>query len=548
LIALAILFVAGAFILAAMLRRPDMTANRDYLFLDPGTNLLLAERLSEGARLYRDLGYSYGPLAIHPYRIWADVFGNTALSFSAFLGFFSAINIVLAYAVMRTLVSRRTATVVVFAGLLTTILTPGSIAYGYQSSAYSVFERTFFLIVLAIWMPPAQRTTKRAVALGVTLGLWQLLRFGTALFVGLAIVIVDVIALLVMRSSRADIERWLRRSLATLACFLSVEGAWIAFAFATLPASDALDAIWPSFVLEGFTVWPEYLRWPQLISLKHFAAQQLTTVVSALFAIFGCLLVIRRVHASRSAITPAVDPASAVRDFRLVIPFVFYAVGCIALFRAASHFNQYAWLLPLAAALLIERFDWRVGAAFALLTLPTLALNVRINFLNPPSNEVDRVVLPDGSALALSPPMAHRVRMLREYAMSDGGRSLFIVPTGAGFHAILDVPQPTRQSWLIPGFFRAGDEEAVLRILATKPSAIVLAEHPASETPGSDPCTWFEWRHFSTTFCPRLARQLAMSQMIRVDDGAWIIPSVADSVQAAKRAAAAAPVSAPRTP
>ena len=529
------LIVGGALILAAFLHRPDLTFSQDHLFLDSGTNLLLAQRLSEGAHLYRDLGYSYGPLAIMPYLLWSKAFGNTPQSFSALLGTISLINLALVYIVMRTRVSRETAVIVVLAGLLTTILIPGSLVYSYQTSGYSVLERTLFLLVLALWRPPSERTVKGAAVLGLVFGLWQLLRFGTALFLGFAIVLIDILALVLGRTGRPGLRHWLRISLITLAAFLAVECAWVTYAFATLPHADAFDAVWPSFVLAGFTVWPDYLREPHFISFKYFVAQQLTIVVSGLCAIAGTYLVIRRIRETRPAGSSVSGDMSGMRDLRLVIPLVFYAIGSLYLFRAASHFNQYAWMLPVSAALLLNATSWRVRVAFAAFMLPTVALNARIYFLNDRLPDMVRLALPNGSSLVVPEDVALRIQSLRDYAAGEGGRALFILPTGAGFHTMFDVPQPTRQSWQVLGFARAGDGAAMLRILATRPSAVVLTEHPEGERPGVDPCAWYEYSHFETAFCPVLARHLAISQAIRLDRKAWIIPSIADSIRAARR-------------
>ena len=533
LVAFSLLLAASAFILASHLRRPDVAISHEFLFSDPGTNLLLAERLSEGARLYRDIGFSYGPLAIHPYRLWSEIFGNSPRSYSSLLGMFSLINVLLAYAVMRTRVSRTTAAIVVVVGLLTTILIPSSIMFGYQSSMYFVLERTFFLIAIAIWTPPTERTVGRAIALGAILGLCQWLRFGTAFFLGLSILLLDVLAIVLLAARRPQVERWLRISVVTLLSFLLVQGAWVIYAFATLPRADALDAVWPSYVLAGFAVWPEYLRRPEFVNVRHFAAQQLTIVVSGLFAIAGTVLVCRRLLAAKRNAVQDTNYARLLGDLRLVLPLAFYTLGCVALFKSVYHFSQYAWTLPITAALLLERNNRLFGAAFALLTIPTFALTVKVNFVTKPPSDAVWLVAPNGAMVVVPAKVDRRVHALREYAGGAGGRPLFIVSTGAGFHAMFDVPQPTRQSWHVLGFARAGDDSTMLTTLATVPSAIVLSEHPPGEIPGADPCAWYNWRHFESGTCRQLATRLAMSQSIRVDSTTWIIPGIADSVRAA---------------
>jgi len=528
-IALGLILLATVMVLAALLRRHDASSGAEFIFSDAGTNLLLAERLSEGAKLYRDIGYSYGPLAIQPYRVWAELFGNTPRSFSAMLGLVSVVNILLAYVVLRMRMSRLTSVVVVATGLLSTMLIPGSIVSGGQASAYFVFERTFFLVMLAVWIPHDERTMMRALALGMTLGLWQWLRFGTALFVGLSIAILDVVALVLRRARSAEVRRWFLVSLVTLASFLVVQGAWVAYAFATLPRPDAVDALWPSYVLGAFELWPKELRRPHFIGLPNFIAQQLPIVVGTLFGSIGTGLLLHRIRTTQSSDAALPDRQRPVHDLRFVLPILFYAIGCISLFRSVYHFFQYAWLLPLSAALLINRRERLLGSAFALLMLPTLLLNARISLINRPPPDAVRLDAPNGSRMTVSPEVAARVRVVRAYASESGGRALFFLPTGGGFHAMFDVAQPTRQVWHTLGFFRGSDEEEMYRMLDTKPSAVVLTEYPRDGVPGADPCTWYLWRPFEPAMCDRLARHLATSRAIRVDDATWILPGIADS-------------------
>ena len=529
-VAVLILAIGAAIICtAAIVRRADLNAASAFLYSDAGVNLWLAERIAEGARLYRDLGFSYGPLAIYPYAWFARVFGNTPQGFDGFLAAWSVVGIVLSYRLLRRSVSRGTAVLVVAGGLYATLLLPGSLIFGPQSSAYFVLERVIFLAVLLSWRPSATRGVGNAVATGVLLGVWQGVRFGSALFVGAAIVAVDLLALYFIRADRATILRWIRLGLITTGCFLAVEGLWAVWAYSSLPAADARDFLWPSYVLESFDEWPDTLRWPRFVSVPLFVGQQLFPIgAAALGAIaFWWALRHRNGRVSPGATTPS--RVIAADDLVMLIPWCFFMFGAAGLFRAVGHFHQYAWTLPFAAGLAIDRGGRRLVVAFVLLALPGTAVLLRANLITRPGPDRVMVRAPNSGYVVVSEAERRRTEVLREYATSPVSRSLIFVPVGTGFHAFFDTRFRGRQSFFILGFPRGDDANVMLHTLASEPAALVLLDHPSSETPGPDPCTWFAWRHFSADLCARLATRIDAAQAIRVDEKTWIIPGVMDA-------------------
>jgi hypothetical protein len=528
-VATALMVFAGIVCAAAIVRRPDLTSE-GFLFGDAGVNLLLAERLLAGARLYRDAGFSYGPLAIYPYQLFGGVFGITPQSFSAFLALFSVANVGLAYRALRTAVSRRAATLVVVVGLYPTILLPGSLVFGNQSSAYFVLERTFFLGVLLLWTPPESRTTARAASVGALLGVWQGLRFGTSLFVGAAIVLVDLLALLHAGGRRPDMARWFRLSLITFCAFIAVEATWAIYAFSSLPRGDALDFLWPSYVLEAFAAWPSERRWPRWEGLRFFVGQQLIVVASAAFgAIVLASFLHRRARADwlgfgdrRRRLTPG--------DLRLMLPFAFFAVGTVALFRSVYHFHQYAWTLVLTAAIAMDRGGPWIRRGFALLCLPSLAILLRANLVTAPPPDATAVRTANGGSVTLNPAGKNRIDALLMYARANGGTSLLIMQTNAGFHALFNTRFSGRQFFYILGFARGRDEEHMLNTLASEPAAIVLTDYPLNKAPSANPCEWYGWPHFRADFCPRLARSVDIERAVQIDGTTWIIPAAGTSL------------------
>lgn len=522
----ALLAGAAAFIcVMAILRRPDLNSSGTFLFSDPGVNLLLAQKLTEGARLYRDAGFSYGPLAIVPYAWFTKIAGNTPQAYSSFLALFSVVSVFLAYRLLRGHVSILVATVTVVFGLFPTILLPGSLVFGVQASVYFVLERVGFIGVLFLWRPPQARVTRNAALVGLTLGVWQGLRFGTAIFLGIALVLVDLLALWVARADRAALTRWLRLSFVTLGCFLAVEAMWALWAFALLPAADARDFLWPSYVLDVFKVWPVERRWPRYESARLFVGQQLIALGAATLGAVVLYRVIR-MRMRDGAVGRATGWGRLSHtNLVLMIPFAFFVIGAAGLFQSVYHFHQYAWTLPLAAALALEYGGRRFAAAFLLASVPAVALMLRANLLTSPPAGTLRVRFPHGT-LALTPEENRRVEQLRAYAANGAPRTLIIMRVGAGFHALMGTPFNGRQSFYILGFARGDDAAVMLRTLASQPSAIVLTDFPVGQTPGADPCTWYGWPHFTRDVCDRLPQHVDLAGAIRVDATTWILPGV----------------------
>ena len=506
--------------LGAILRRPDMNGSSVFLFADPGVNLFLAEKLTNGARLYRDAGFSYGPLAIYPYAWFSSVFGNTPVAYNCFLTLFSAGAVLLSYRVLRRSVSRTPAAAVVIAGLYATLLIPGSLIYGVLSSAYVVIERFLFFLVLLAWRPPSTRSNRLAAATGLLLGVWPGVRFGTAFFLGAAIVVVDLLALYLSRADRAAVTRWLRLGVVTLGCFLLGQGAWIAWAFAMLPAADARDFLWPSYVLDGFAVWPFTERWPSLVNLRLFVGQQLVQVGSAILGLIGLYWIVRdRVRRRGAGL-----PAYAVQDLVLLLPLCFYGIGAAGLFLSTGHFYQYAWTLPLAAALAIDRGGRAFLVAFLVTALPATVVVLRANLISKPAADWVAVDTPRGPRLLVSPREKARIDRLHELATRPERRTLIIIPVGTGFHTLYGTRYTGRQSFFILGFARGDDPARMFRTLESERSALVLMEYPPSESPGPDPCTWYGFQHFTADVCTQLGRRVDVAGAIQVDETTWLIP------------------------
>src|SRR5690242_6525015 len=97
----ALVAIAAGLSVATIVHRPESTLNAAYLFQDEGLNLLVADVVNGGGRLYRDLAYPYGPIPAYLHAAVARAFGNTPIAYLSFLIAVSALNVALAYALMR---------------------------------------------------------------------------------------------------------------------------------------------------------------------------------------------------------------------------------------------------------------------------------------------------------------------------------------------------------------------------------------------------------------------------------------------------------------
>ena len=511
--------------IAAILRRPDLTTNEAFLFADPALNLIAAEHALGGKQIYVDAAFQYGPLSIYAYTGLAALAGNTPRTYLAFLLLWSIVSVVLAYSLLRSRVSAGTTALVVAGGLTTTMLIPGSLAGAQLSSTYIPMERAALLLVALTWTPPARRTLRRAALLGFILGAWQGLRFGAALFAGIAVVLVDVLAMVTARSERPSLAHWLRTNLTTLGVFLAVEAAWVAHAFATLPRHAALDLVWPAYILDSYLIAPPGTRSIVWSGTSYFVGQLLVPTMGLL----ATLTVLA--WAVRPSWRPAVYRDASHRfaaDLRLMVPAMFYLVGIAFYFRTVWHFQQFFWALVIPIGLVLAHGRWVATGAFVALAAPAVALIMRVMLLTPVPAGVIALDTPRGDRLwvdpSIPPRLAHIVDSATTPTSLRAGESpsvpaLFIVPMGTGVHHFFKLEMPTRQSWFIPGFGRPADEAAMLRILQSRPAIVVVTAHPAE--PSADPCRWYHAPHFRDGFCPSFAAVLA--QPARLDSVTWFV-------------------------
>lgn len=468
--ALGLVLLAGLVLgLAALLLRPDLTRSSAFLLGDQSLNLWVADRLLGGARLYEDVAYPYGPIPAYGYAAVAWLAGNSIVAYGACLLAISLLNLALAYLLLRRCTGRVAAATVALLGLTPFLLVPGSLVGAYTVSPYVPLERTLILTVCLLWRPPGRRTPARGASIGLALGAMQGVRFGSAFFVGAAVLLLDLLALRVVGAAPGALRGWVRSLAATLAAFLAAQGVWMAYA-ATLPGPIARDFLWPSFVLETYGAWVSAgERWPGWGGLRLLLGQQFTPLLGALLGVGLVVYLARGGAGSRAGGAGAWQE----RVLPLLLPLLFYAVASAGLFRQAYHFYQFAWALALPLA-------WTAAArprstvVVAALLLPCFALNARAQLASGPSASVRKTRLPSGEPIWLEERLRTDVGQLVR-VLGDGTGTVLFFPLAGGLNHFFDYDAPVRQNWFLPGFFREYDRADLLDALRPGAAVVVLA-------------------------------------------------------------------------
>lgn len=513
-----LLTLALALGVGSLLLRPDRHRGAEgLLFGDIGYNFWVVERLLAGDRLFADVAYQYGALPAYLHAAVAAVFGNTIATFNGVFLAVSLLNVLLACLLIRRVSSRTTTAVVVGLGLTASLLVPGSLLGGNTNSVYIPLERTLVLIAALVWTPPWSRTPARAALIGTVIGSWQLVRFGGGAFVGAAVVATDLLALWWNRSAaRGGLSRWVRSMLMTVGAAVLVQVVQAAIALLALPGPVAWDYVWPSYVLESYAGWvtPE-VRWPRWGGWNLLIGQYLSPLVGGAIGLFalGWYLANRRGTGTTGA-----EHSRAAESIRLLLPLLFFLIASVGMFRMAYHFLQFAWLLVIPAAWLLERSGWAVRATIIALFIPCFALNAKSIFLTPPAADHKPFRTPSGEVLWATPGVQSELRHVAAQIAASAGPAgarnpaAMILPLGAGFHYAYRVETPLRQAWFLPGLVRPEDNKQII-VSLDRLDAIVVRD-PADSMVAERPCTWRQPSPLSAEACAALAKRLGEPQRV----------------------------------
>lgn len=455
---------------ATIVLRPDRVFHGGFLYADHGANLLLADRLDEGAILYRDVAYQYGPIPAYGYALVARVFGNTVWVNALWFLSLSVAAIALAYVWLLRHATVVTAAVVAGLAMIPMTLTPGGGLGTFADSVYIPLERLCFLGLLLAWGPPARRTARRAVALGLVLGAWQGIKFGGAAFGFAAVLVVDMLDLYVSSAPRREWRDAARNTVIAAATAAAVQVVYVVAALVFLPLPVARDTIWPAYVMEAYAFVTEagFARVPSLASGQAFVDIQLAPVACLLAAIAGLILVVVRSRAAES-LEPGVCGA--------FLGIVFFALAAPFYFGHQNLYYQWAWAPALSSCVLLHRARPFGLAVFAAMLLPAMAQMLRMDLFDAPPPHVRPVQVDARNTLYLSDPeieTTEAIRALRAELRPPKDGIIFM-RVGAGAHTLLGIPVETRGYYYLRGFVRPYDERELAERLDTIGAIVVIA-------------------------------------------------------------------------
>jgi hypothetical protein len=475
-----VLFGAGslALSLVTIIRRPDLVKGAEFLFGETGHNLLVADRLLAGQFLYRDVFYQYGLLPAYAYALAAGLFGNAPMTYLVLLAAISAVNLCLAYVLVRRATSTTTA-IITSAGLLALVPIPGALAGAFTLSPYLVLERTLLLLVALCWRPPESRGLSR-VALGMTLGLWQGVKFGGGVVAGGTVLALDVLYLVSAGYSGVRVKALLRATLLMGAAFTGVELLWVFLATRTAWDSLALDILWPSYILRSYhSMVSANTRWPHWYGWRLAVGQYLLPLSAAGLGVIGLVDWLRAGHRDTSTAAEARWASGGV-----FIPLMFFGLSCLGYFQQVYHFQQFLWALVPAAAWAIWRYPLAARPATVLAWSPGVLLVLRSAFVTLAPHEMADVSLPSGGSIVVNSAMADRLSFLRRFTAEEThGSPVLYSPVGSGWLFAYGVPSATRNIWFFSSSaVRPYEREDFVRALDRTP-ALITCNEPGGALP-----------------------------------------------------------------
>lgn len=527
---LRVLFLlASLFIITQIKLSQPSLYSEAYLFSDESHNFLVAEALLQGKVLYKDVVYVYGYLSAYSYSLAALIFGNSINTYLHFLQAMSILSVVAIYAMLRSCVSGGKALLTTLVGVVPQTIIPGSLSAGVTGNTYHPLEIGITAVSVLLWRPVGTQSAWRAFALGLSLGLWQGVKFGAALLFGLAIILAEIIYLSTKGFKKSLMRDWLSKSLIVLSGFLLIQGVWCVIALVSLSPEMARDVLFPSYMLEQYegTV-PVSARYPHFISWRYFLSVQAVPLVGLAGAIW--LIVNKAILSSRCS-PPNNNPSDNCYRF-LILP-IFYAIGCFVFFKQAWLYYSYAWTLTVCGVYLLNDAK-RVGRFIVIsVWLLGFAAFCKNGLFKPQEPDLISLALPNGEKLWVKDKTRERVdrliNLLRvddlraDASLAQEPQAVIFYPMGAGMHVFYSIPRQGRHYWFLPGFVRPYDEEALIEGLDRTKHWVVLADD-ANQVITNNPETWdnFKIKPFSPSLRARIAERLR--DPIKVDDLAYVFP------------------------
>lgn len=524
--------LAFAWISAFVWWIPGRYPGLGFVYAEPGQNLFLVDRLLAGEVLYRDVFSQYGALPLYALAFSAAWFGNTA---AHYLGFTQALSIagsLLVFELLsRTLGSKLRAAGWTCVVVFPMFLMPGSLVDS-GGSIYPSWERLLFLSIALVWRPPRERRALRGLALGMLIGSFQWMKFGTAAIVLAALVATDLLFLTrEYRFRWAERRAWIRHFLPLFGGCLLVELSQALLLFALLPGEKAIDVLWPAYMVGSYKAVADpmnsFWHW---YSVGYFAVAQLPFIACAALATLagaGAFLprIVRQIAFQTE---PRVSSASVFFTLSFAL-----AVGSGFLPHRWTIF-PWVWLCGVAGASAFFQARRSLQIVVTLALLPAFLASARDRIGVPGQRGLEgRVALstPTGETLCGEPSEVRRVdAIVAAVAALSGGsaneQAISVFPLRSGWeHYFGFAHHGGRHAWFVPGFVRPDEETTVLRSIRASRALVLCAYgEPLPPVVTSDPETW--GRVCNPRFSAATQRALAsmLGDPMRIDEKAVVFP------------------------
>ncbi len=453
-----------------------------FIFFDQGSFLYAVERALAGERLYSEFAWQYGPLALGWFEAFARVAGNTPVT----LVFAGGVATALAWTGLVLLAARKvgrlTAWVVGVFGLLPAITAPCLLSL--HVGPHGALEAA--LLVGIAWLiadgPPA---TVRTIALGLAIGLLQLVRFGPHLVAG----VLALLLVLVSNWHQWPVGRRGRnaaRVVGVVGCgYALIVLPFAGWLLARLPSVAAAEQLWPVYMIAHYRE-SAAARWPKFETISDFAEHWLPCLLA------GLLIAGVGFRAARTRTVPSGTDAAL-----LFLP-LYFVLGCAVLLRSSSGVLAYSWMAWPAMALIpaVGR-RWMRGLAIAGVSL-ACGYNVAAVVQTSRTEhawQAKPMVLPNGRHLWFHGSESIRfeafARILQGTPppLSPGKRrKLVVLGAGGGFLHFFDADRVGRHWWYLPEFVRPWESVKVAQDIGQHELLLqaVFYQDPNRRTPDRD--------------------------------------------------------------
>ena len=399
----ATLFAAAVVVLAGFfLLRQDVILHEDWLLGEEGNQLWRANKIREGGMLYRDVACQYGPLPTYLYAAATSLAGNSPQVNAIWHVGIYLMCLAVAYRIVRQHCEVTTSalwSVTVLSSLFLPYVGLGA----YQHAEYVGLEKLFLLVLTFVWRPPSVRSHQRTFCMGLLLGVLQWIKFGSAVFAGAAILLLDGLSCWKTPVPRSfSMPKRLTVQYALLAAAAaSSELALVVWALSSLPRPLAIDTLWPAYMLDAYrdVLFPASWQATLLPNAAYFFGRQLIPYAAVCLAGLGIIVFLASGAGSKEECEH--------RELNVVLPGLFYltALGTYIAHPVLS--LQHLWAAAFPGIWLFRRLPIRSQLLFAMLFLPSLGLTGKILLWNRPETDNQNwTLMPSGDKLMMNAEIA----------------------------------------------------------------------------------------------------------------------------------------------